>query len=418
MRVIPFPSRRDPEVDAAVLAELEAAFDGDGTGPEADAWRELRADVRSLPEPINPAFQSSLEQQLRDSRERSAGDTRRRFRGLSGGWLRGRRVLAVGTALALIAALVFSGVKLTSGGARSSGVVAGTAREARSGAEELEQGPAVKAGAGSAATVKPSESPEGPASVGPLQTTKPTESFAGEAKLGSAAGRAPGETPRRLQQLSAAISLGGGTGVQSVADRVGQVAVAAGGYVESSKVELQHGAAGEATLTLKIPSAKLAATLATLQRLAPVRAETQELQDLTGSYNAVAGHLAAARAERDALLRALSSAESAAAIESLHQRIANANATIAAAERQEARILHTASEAQVEVAVLGESAQAGGGLTIGRGLHDAGHVLTVLGAALLIALAVLVPLALVVAALSLSARWWRRHERERALDSN
>jgi hypothetical protein len=31
MRVIPFPTRRNDEVDPAIIAELEAAFDGDGT---------------------------------------------------------------------------------------------------------------------------------------------------------------------------------------------------------------------------------------------------------------------------------------------------------------------------------------------------------------------------------------------------
>ena len=407
MRVIPFPSRRDAELDPTVLAELEAAFDGDGTGPEAELWRELRADVRSLPEPIDPAFQSSLEQQLRSSRERPASATRRLTGRLRGASRPGHRALALGTALAIIGALVFVGAKLTAGGTRASGTVENGAQQATPGTQAPGQHrSAVVPGAVAGA--------EAPSQSG--QTASPAENSPSAVSAPAFSGSAPGETPKRLQQLSAAINLGGGGSVQAVADRVGQAAVAAGGYVESSKVELQHGAAGEATLTLSVPSAKLAATLATLQRLAPVRAETQELQDLSGRYNAVAARLAAARAERDALLRALSGAENPATIESLHLRIAHANSTIAAEESQAAKISHTASEAQVEVAVVGESAHEGGGLTITRGLHDAGHVLTVVGAVLVIGLAVVVPIALLLAALSLSARVWRRYRRERALD--
>jgi hypothetical protein len=229
---------------------------------------------------------------------------------------------------------------------------------------------------------------------------------------------APGESATRLQQLGASISLAAGSeGVQAVADRVGALTVEAGGFVESSKVELQRGAAGEASLTLKLPSAKLAAVLARLQRLAPVRAETQSLQDLSGQYDAVGARLSAARAERDALLRALAKAETAPALESLHQRIAQADGTIAAAEREQARISHTASQAQVEVTVLSEAPHASTGLTLGNGLSDAGHVLATALAVALIALAVLIPLGLILAVLLAGARGLRRQRRERALDA-
>lgn len=146
-----------------------------------------------------------------------------------------------------------------------------------------------------------------------------------------------------------------------------------------------------------------------------MRAETQELQDLTGNYNAVAAGLSAARSERDALLRALAKADTATALESLHQRISHLDSAIVAEERRQASISHTASQAQVEVTVLGETAQASSGLTLGRALHDAGHILTVFLGLLLIALAVLIPFALLLGALLLAARGWRRQQRERAL---
>ena len=68
------------------------------------------------------------------------------------------------------------------------------------------------------------------------------------------------------------------------------------------------------------------------------------------------------------------------------------------------------------MAVVGDGSTAHEGLTLHRGLHDAGRVLTgalVIG---LIALAILVPLALVLAAAIAAARAWRRTLRERALD--
>jgi hypothetical protein len=74
-----------------------------------------------------------------------------------------------------------------------------------------------------------------------------------------------------------------------------------------------------------------------------------------------------------------------------------------------------ASTAEVEVTVLGDSRNGGEGMTLGRGVHDAGRVLTVAAIVLLIAAAVSVPLALALVALMGAQRLWRRHARERAL---
>lgn len=399
MRVIAFPTRREPQVDPAVLAELEAAFDGDGTGAEAEAWRELRADVRALAPATDEDFLRSLQAQLQ-SRSSVSGGSRRPSRAHPG-----RRSLAALGALAVLAALLVGGLALRSGSG------SGTAVHG-----SVESTPAISATNAPAARAPLRR--KGPANLGRAASSAAGEAGAQSPAPLASSGEAPGESSSRLQQLGASISLGArGEGVQALADRVGQIATAAGGYVESSKVELQHGSAGEAALTLRLPAAKLAAALAQLQRLAPVRAETQELQDLTGQYDAAGGRLSAARAERGALLRALAKAETSAAIESLHQRIAQADGAIAAAEREQASISRKASEAQVDVSVVGE-AQHAAGLSVGSGLSDAGHVLTVSLAVLLIALACAVPLALALALLLAAARAWRRQQRERALGSS
>ena len=65
--------------------------------------------------------------------------------------------------------------------------------------------------------------------------------------------------------------------------------------------------------------------------------------------------------------------------------------------------------------VAGDAKAAQHGLTLAHGLHDAGRVLTVSLVILLIALAVLLPLAGVASLLWLAARALRRAARERAL---
>ena len=156
-------------------------------------------------------------------------------------------------------------------------------------------------------------------------------------------------------------------------------------------------------MTLVLPSAKLQGTLARLERIAAVRGESQSLQDITSEYDAAGARLSAAKAERAALLRALANATTAAAVESLHARLAEASREISAAERQQASVSHRASQAQVEVTVLGP-VHHGGGSTLGQGLHDAGKVLTVSLAVLVVAAAVLVPLGLLLAVAMVGGR--------------
>jgi hypothetical protein len=71
----------------------------------------------------------------------------------------------------------------------------------------------------------------------------------------------------------------------------------------------------------------------------------------------------------------------------------------------------------VEVTIVGNAPAQREGLTLHRGLHDAGRVLMVALIVVLIAAAILVPLALVLAALVGARGTWLRYRRERALSS-
>jgi hypothetical protein len=223
--------------------------------------------------------------------------------------------------------------------------------------------------------------------------------------------------PGRVQQLGASITLTATPSeVQTVADRVSRLAVSDGGFVQSSHVN-EGEKTGEATLTLSIPSAKLSAALAALGQIAPVHAENQSLQDITDTYNAARQRLNDATAERVALLHALAKASTEGQIDSLHERISQNRGAIAQARSALQAVSRQASTAEVEVTVLGNAHAGSEGLTLHRGLHDAGRVLTVTLIVLLIAAAVLVPLSLLIAALASAIRAWRSYRRERILDA-
>ena len=103
---------------------------------------------------------------------------------------------------------------------------------------------------------------------------------------------------------------------------------AAGGYVQRSDIATRDGG-GEATFTLRIPSARLDDTLARLSKLAHVGALSQSASDITAAVVSAADQLSDARAERRALLRALGKATTDRQIASLKARLADNRSEIA-----------------------------------------------------------------------------------------
>jgi hypothetical protein len=203
--------------------------------------------------------------------------------------------------------------------------------------------------------------------------------------------------------------------VQSVADQVAQLAARDGGFVQSSQVRLQRGSGGEANLQLSLPTARLSAALAELARLAPTRAQSQSSQDITDEYGAARTKLADAVAERRALLRALAKASAQGEIESLRARLSLAGGAIARARTALQAVAKRAGNANVEVTVLGDRHAGGDRSALGNALYDAGDVLKVALAVLIVALAGLVPLALLGVLGAIAWRASRRRLRERAL---
>jgi hypothetical protein len=224
--------------------------------------------------------------------------------------------------------------------------------------------------------------------------------------------------PRRVERAASLTLTPAIADVQDTADGVVRETQAAGGYVQRSQVATQDGS-GTASFTLRIPSARLDDALQRLSKLAHVGALTQASTDITATTASAADRLADARAERQALLRALGRATTDRQIASLRARLADNRTQIAARQGELDAVRRRADLATVGVTVQGRhrpSAGGGGAWTPRDALHDAGRVLEVAAGIALVALAVLAPTAVLAALAWVAARGLRRRRREAALD--
>jgi hypothetical protein len=409
VRIIPFPQPAGSS-DEPTLAEIEAALHGDAVGERAEQWRDLRADVRALAPPLPPGLEQRLREQIEEralvSSARSGASWRppavgARARGcLTGGR---QRPLLAGVGIALVVAIV--ALVLVAPWSSRSGAAHRFVSAHAAVATAVSEAPASSSGGGAVDS-----------SATPHSTSSPSAARGGAARQAAQPLSASAPAAARVQQRAASLTLASSPAeVQSLSDRVAQLAVREGGVVQSSQVHLESGTAGEANLHLSLPSAHLSTALASLAQLAPTRAESQSLQDISDVYEALKRKLSDAVAERRALLRALSRVSTQGQIESLHARLSLASGAITSDREAFESISRRGSNANVEVSVIGNAHAGGDGLSVSGGLHDAGDVLRVSLAVLLIALAVLVPLTILAVLAAFGLRAARRRLRERAL---
>ncbi len=384
MKIIPFPQSDGPRGEQT-LAEIEAALHGHAVGVNAEAWRRLRSDVRSLAPPMS----AEVERELRRRIQERARVRRKRA---SRAW--GREPLA--RLNAWLASGPRARLLALSGVCLSAAIVT-----------LLVLAPWHS---GHAPTRPVMETVSGTVAVQP-------QIARASAAVAEAPARAEGSAqPGRVQQHNASVTLAAKPEeVQSVADQIAQLAARDGGFVQSSHVQVQASKPGEANLNLSVPSERLSGTLAELGRLAPMRAESQSLQDITSEYDAAKRKLGDDVAERQALLRALARASTQGEIESIHARLSLVAGAITRDRAAFESVSKRGTNSIVEVTVLGNAHAGDGGLTPGNAWHDAGDVLRVALAVLIIALAALVPLAVSVLLGALTWRRMRRRLRERAL---
>jgi hypothetical protein len=183
------------------------------------------------------------------------------------------------------------------------------------------------------------------------------------------------------------------------------------------------GAGGYAQFQLSIPSGNLGATMTALSglRYAHVASRTDATQDVNNAYVSATRQLADDRALRTSLLKQLGRAVTQAQIDSLNGRIHDAEKSIARDEAAIRSLNNKINYSQVSVQVNDYVTPAAhhhrsSAFTIGKAAHDAGRVLTVTAGVALVALAALVPVALVGALAVWIATALRRRRREHALD--
>jgi len=197
------------------------------------------------------------------------------------------------------------------------------------------------------------------------------------------------ETPRHVER-SASLTLAATRGkLESVANQVVAVVDQHRGYVLHSAVT--SGSGGGGSFELRVPVGQLQGTIADLSKLADVRSRSQNLNDVTRTYNATQDRLATQRALRQSLLKQLAAATSQSQADAIRQRLRLVTADIRSLSAQFDNLRQRTNYASVAVSLVPKRAEpvaTEGGL--GGDFHDAlrslvdsfGIALRVLGVAI------------------------------------
>jgi hypothetical protein len=224
---------------------------------------------------------------------------------------------------------------------------------------------------------------------------------------------------RRQVERSAELTLGAPRGeIDTAAAGILRVTDQVGGYVVSSTVSSNTGGQFE----LRVPESHLSDALTRLSRVAHVRRRTQSAQDITSEVVSARARLTDARTERASLLRQLAKATTTNETASIRARLRLVSGQIAAAKRDLRGVQTRASYSSIAVSLEAERKSAGaaaddGSWTPRDALRDAVRILEVSAGVLLVALAIVVPLGLLVLPAWMGTRVAAQRRRERALDA-
>jgi hypothetical protein len=310
-------------------------------------------------------------------------------------------------------------VAMSGGSGATSGAIkveggGGGAVEAEEGAEaggEVESAPAEEEGAehaGEESGGEAAEAESAPKAVPPVPFAAKTPSLATERDIERSAyvvlGTKPGEVGAAAAQVYKAVH-------------------AADGIVLHSSVHSGRSGATGATFSLLIPSGKLNDTLAAFSQIAEVRERHDATNDITAPTVNATEELRDSNASIEGLLKELGNVETEAERESVEARLREERRHHAAIRAKLDNLGKRASMSEVSVQIVTSKHSgvtlagkgSGGGWGVGDALHDAGKVLTVAAGVLLIALAVLAPIALIALLLWSLNRFRVRRLRERAL---
>jgi hypothetical protein len=264
------------------------------------------------------------------------------------------------------------------------------------------------------------------------ETAAPEELEAEEESAGAGAAAAPAfeasskaSTTRghRDVERSASIVLGTKPGeVAGAASTVYAAVHAANGVVLNSSVESGRAGPTGASFSLLIPSRKLDDALASFSQIAEVRSRHDATNDITAPTVGVTEELRDSNASIEGLLKELGDVETESERESVEARLREERRHHAAIRASLEHLHKRASMSEVALAIVTNhgagvvpAGKGDGSWSVGDALHDAGHILTVAAGVLLIALAILAPIALIALLLWSANRFRVRRLRERAL---
>ena len=209
--------------------------------------------------------------------------------------------------------------------------------------------------------------------------------------------------------------------VQAITNRAIAIVDSLGGYVQSSQIDQDGTRLAIATLSLRIPSAKLDEGLARISKLANVQSRSQQTEDLTDQREALEAAVRDARADRAGLRIRLAKATTDKERSRLRALVNRSTRRVTRAQRQVNELGREVSYATVDLEIRGtrrsgEAAVPGDRWTPGDALGDSVRVLEVIAGVLMIGLAVLLPVAAIVVLAAIAARILTRRRRERALE--
>jgi hypothetical protein len=252
------------------------------------------------------------------------------------------------------------------------------------------------------------------------------EEVAGGPAFAPAAGEAKVKTRgHRDVERSSSIVLGTKPDqVASAAAKVYTAVHAANGVVLNSSVESGSTGASGASFSLLIPSGKVNDALAAFSRIAEVRSRHDATNDITAPTVGVTEELRDSNASIEGLLKELGNVETEAERESVEARLREERRRHASIRASLEHLHKRAAMSEVSLRIVtGHGAGAvpvgkgksGGNWSVGDALHDAGNILTIIAGVLLIALAILAPIALIALLIWSANRFRVRRLRERAL---
>ena len=251
----------------------------------------------------------------------------------------------------------------------------------------------------------------------PYEMGVPEETIEPAPIPGDGGGGVAPATDERLVDATARLTLGAeAEDVQGVANEVVEVTDRYDGVVLDSQVTSDEGGA-RAAFTLEIPFSELDAALTDLSELGDVISRTEAGEDITQGAVRSQKQLANVLQDLSKARIELELAETRRERLILKSQIASLEASADALRADVGQTQRQARFATVNVDITSNgSASDNDGWSLSDALDDAGRVLEVIGGIALIALAVLLPLALIGTLVYLVTAGTRRRNRERTLD--